>query len=172
MRRGYALIALGLALLAGVGCDPFIFTLPAEVFVPAPTAVTNLEIATRTVVRLKTLAVGQSREEVLERMRAEPVAGCAEWSWEEREFYLRHNGYLRCVKTEPIQSPYRTMALESGGGRYEVQFYYTGGTGPEGGIGDGHVTPVLIGDGRLVGWGWEHPLVRQLGPSLARQDRR
>lgn len=164
MRRGYSLTALAGALLAVAGC----IDMDLNYVVPGPKAETNFEIATRTVVQLKTLTIGQSREEVLERMRAEPVEGCVEWSWEAREFYLRHNGYLRCVKTDLIRSPYRTALLESEGVRHEALFYYTGGTGPEGGIGDGHVTPVLIVGGKLIGWGWDHPLVRQLGPSLSK----
>lgn len=166
MRQERALITLGLVLLTGVGCDPFVFRPPAEIFVPGPTAETNLEVATRTVAKLKTLAVGQSRDEVLERLRLDPVEGCVEWNWESREFYLRHNGYLRCVKTELIRSPYRTASLESGGVRYEALFYYTGGTGPEGGITDQQLTPVLLGNDKLVGWGWGHPLVKQLEKSL------
>jgi hypothetical protein len=163
MRRGFSLSALLAAALAAAGCTYG----SLEYFVPAPKAETNLEVATRTVAQLKTLAVGQSREEVLERLRLDPVEGCVEWSWESREFYLRHNGWLRCTKAELIRSPYRTASIESGGVRYEALFYYTGGTGPEGGITDQQLTPVLLGNGTLVGWGWEHPLVKQLGPGLS-----
>lgn len=166
MRRGYALIALGLVLLTGVGCDPLVFQLPPEVLVPAPTAATNLQFATETVARLRTLSVGQTRDEVLQKMSAASVEGCVAWSWEDREFYLRHFGYLRCVKTAMITSPYRTASLESGGVCYEALFYYTGGTGPEGGITDQQLTPVLLGNDKLVGWGWDHPLVKQLRPGL------
>jgi hypothetical protein len=92
---------------------------------------------------------------------------CVEWSWASWEFYLRHNGWLRCVKTEMISSPYRTTTFESGGARYEVLFYYTGGTGPDGGIAAPQLTPVLLQNDQLAGWGWNHPLVRQLGPNLS-----
>jgi hypothetical protein len=167
MRQGCVRIALGVVLLTGVGCDPLLFRLPTEVVMPAPNATTNLEFATRTVAQLKTLAVGQPRQEVLVRMRAEPIEGCVEWSWASLEFYLRHNGWLRCVKTEMIPSPYRTTTFESGGARYEMLFYYTGGTGPDGGIAAPQLTPVLLQNDTLVGWGWEHPLVKQLGPRLS-----
>ncbi len=167
MRQGHALIALGLVLLTGAGCDPLVLQLPPEVLVPAPTTATNLQFATETVARLRTLSVGQPRQEVLARMRAEPVEGCVEWSWASWEYYLRHNGWLRCVKTEMIPSPYRTATFESGGARYEVLFYYTGGTGPDGGIAALQLTPVLLEDDTLAGWGWNHPLVKQLSPSLA-----
>ena len=160
MKRACVLMALVAVLLTATGC---LFGYGAvEYVVPAPTAETNLEIATRTVAQLKTLAVGQSRGEVLERLRFEPVEGCVGWSWESREFYLRHNGWLRCIKTELIRSPYRTASFESEGVRYDTLFYYTGGTGPEGGITDQQLTPVLIVGDKLVGWGWNHPLVNQL----------
>lgn len=165
MKRVYVLTALVAVLLTAAGC---LFGYGAlDYGVPGPNAATNLEVATRTVAQLKTLAAGQSRDEVLERLRLDLVVGCVEWSWESREFYLRHNGWLRCVKTELIRSPYRTASLESGGVRYEALFYYTGGTGPEGGITDQQLTPLLLGNDKLVGWGWDHPLIRQLGPSFS-----
>ena len=167
MRQGHALIALGLVLLTGVGCDPLVFQLPPEVLTPAPTAATNLRFATETVARLRTLSVGQTREEVLQRMSAQPVEGCVEWSWADWEFYLRHFGYLRCIKTAAIRSPYRVVTFESGGVPYETLFYYSGGMSPDGVISDGQLTPVLIGNGKLIGWGWDHPLVKQLGPNLS-----
>ena len=57
--------------------------------------------------------------------------------------------------------------LESDGVKYEALFYYTGGTGPEGGITDQQLTPVLLENDKVVGWGWRHPLVKQLGPRLS-----
>ena len=165
MKRAYVLTALVAVLLTASGCI-FGYS-PVDYIVPAPTAETNLEFAARTVAQLKTLAVGQSRGEVLERLRLEPIEGCVEWSWEAREFYLRHNGWLRCIKTTLLQSPYRIASLEIEGIRHEALFYYTGGTGPEGGITDQQLTPVLIVGGKLIGWGWEHPLVKQLGPRLS-----
>ena len=164
MRRGYFFATLAVVLLAAAGCT---YGSSLYYIVPDPKAATNLEVATQTVAKLKTLAVGQSRDEVLERLRLDPVEGCVEWSWESREFYLRHHAYLRCIKTELIRSPYRTASLESDGVRYEALFYYTGGTGPEGGITDQQLTPVLLGNDKVVGWGWRHPLVKQLGPLLS-----
>ena len=165
MKRVYVLTALAAVLLTASGCL-FGYS-PVDYIVPAPTAETNLKFATRTVAQLKTLAAGQSRDEVLAKLHLDPVEGCVEWSWENSEFYLRHNGWLRCVKTELIRSPYRTASLEIDGVRHEALFYYTGGTGPEGGITDQQLTPVLIVGGKLIGWGWEHPLMKQLRAGLA-----
>ncbi|TAL12506.1 MAG: hypothetical protein EPO02_01720 [Nitrospirae bacterium] len=165
MKRVYVLTALLAVLLTATGC---LFGYGAvDYIVPDPKAETNMVFAARTVAQLKTLAIGQSRDEVLERLRLEPVEGCVEWSWESREFYLRHNGWLRCVKSTMLQSPYRTALLDLDGIRHEALFYYTGGTGPEGGITDEQLTPVLIVGGKLVGWGWNHPLMKQLKAGLA-----
>lgn len=165
MKRAYVLAALAAMQLTAAGC---LFSYdPVSYVVPPPKAATNFEAAERTVAQLRTLAVGQPRQEVLARMRAEPVEGCVEWSWASWEFYLRHNGWLRCVKTEMIPSPYRTTTFESGGARYEVLFYYTGGTGPDGGIAAPQLTPVLLQNDQLAGWGWDHPLVKKLGSNLS-----
>ena len=164
MKRERALAILAVVCLAAAGCTYG----SLEYFVPAPKAETNLEVATRTVAQLKTLAAGQSRDEVLARLHLDPVEGCVEWSWESREFYLRHNGWLRCTKTAVITSPYRSETFQRGGTSYEVLYYYTGGTDPEGGITDQQLTPVLLGNGTLVGWGREHPLlVKQFDTGLA-----
>ncbi len=149
---------LTIAMVTLVGCAP-----PTLVtYTSYPTPDKNFELATRTVARLHTLAVGQSREEVLERMHADPVAGCVQWDWKKSDQYLRHLGLLPCARSEIIHSPYRTATVESGGVAYEVLFYYTGGTSPEGQITEAQLTPVLIKDGTLVGWGREHPLIKTL----------
>jgi hypothetical protein len=152
-----------LALLALGACAP-----PTVItYTPYPTPEKNLALAETTLARLKTLAVGQSREEVLERMKTDPVKGCVKWSWRALDQYLRWVGLLPCARSETILSPYRTTALEKDGIGYEVLYYYTGGISPEEGITDAQLTPVLIADGRLAGWGWEHPRIKLVQPTLA-----
>ncbi len=127
-----------------------------------PTPDKNLDLAALHVAHLKTLTLGQSREEVLERMQADPVEGCVQWGWSTWAQVQRALGWLPCEKHEVIQSPYRTQILEQGGLSYEVLFYYTGGVDPEGMISNQQLTPLIIENGRLSGWGWEHPLAQQL----------
>lgn len=127
-----------------------------------PTPDKNLDLAALHVAHLKTLTVGQSREEVLERMKADPVEGCVQWGWSTWAQIQRALGWLPCEKHEVIQSPYRTQTLEQGGLSYEVLFYYTGGVDPEGMISNKQLTPLIIENGKLSGWGWEHPLAQQL----------
>src|SRR5439155_3040183 len=131
-------------------------------YTPYPTPDKNLDLAALHVAHLKTLTVGQSREEVLERMKADPMEGCVQWGWTTWAQLQRMLGWLPCEKTEVIQSPFRTQTLEQGGMRYEVLFYYTGGVAPKGMISDQQLTPVVIENGKLSGWGWEHPLTQQL----------
>lgn len=148
-----------LALLTVAACSP-----PALVtYTSYPTPDKNLALAELTVENLKTLALGQPREEVLGRMGADPVEGCVKWNWKTEDKILReYTGFLPCAQREIIRSPYRTDTLRQGGVSYEVLYYYTGGIGPDGGITGEHLTPVLIGNGKLVGWGWSHPLVQDL----------
>ena len=131
-------------------------------FTRYPTPDKNLDLATLNVAHLKALTVGQSREEVLERMKADPVEGCIKWGWSTWAQIQRALGLLPCEKREVIQSPYRTQTLEQGGTSYEVLFYYTGGVDPDGMITHRQLTPVVIENGKLSGWGWGHPLAQQL----------
>jgi tetratricopeptide (TPR) repeat protein len=127
-----------------------------------PTPDKNLDLATLNVAQLKTLTVGQSREEVLVRMRAAPVEGCIKFGWSTWAQVQRALGWLPCEKREVIPNPYRTQTLEQGGMSYEVLFYYTGGVEQEGRITHRELTPVIIENGKLSGWGWGHPLTQQL----------
>jgi tetratricopeptide (TPR) repeat protein len=131
-------------------------------FTPYPTPDKNLDLAALNVARLKTLTIGQSREEVLERMKADPVDGCVKWRWSTWASVQRMLGWLPCEKREVIQNPYRTQTLEQGGTRYEVLFYYTGGVDPGGMISNQQLTPVIIENGKLAGWGWGHPLAQRI----------
>ena len=94
-------LCITVVLWALAGCAP-----PTLVtYTPYPTPAKNFELATRTVARLHTLAVGQSREEVLERMHADPVAGCVAWRWETSDQLERTLGLLPCARSETIHSP-------------------------------------------------------------------
>ncbi len=147
------------------GCDYW----ATRLVTPKPTAESNLDFATDKALRLQTVAVGQTRDEVMKRMGTDQVQGCVEWSWKDSEYYLRTVGsYLRCTKQVTIKSPHRTVSFDGGGVPYEVLLYYTGGVGPDGDITDAQMTPVVIGNGRVVGWGWQNPAVQRLGlaPSI------
>ncbi len=166
MMTRIACTALAMVSFALVACSPPSFS----TYTPYPTPDKNLDLAARNVAHLKTLTVGQSREEVLERMKADPVEGCIEWSWTTWDQIQRGLGLLPCEKRAVIQSPYRTQQLGQAGASYEVLFYYTGGADPDGKITNNQLTPVIIENGKLLGWGWEHPLAQQLLQSRAPAD--
>jgi len=153
---------MGLLVLAACSASNF------ATFTRYPTPDKNLDLATLNVAHLKTLTAGQSREEVLERMKADPVEGCIQWGWSTWAQIQRALGWLPCEKREVIRSPYRTQTLGHGSMNYEVLFYYTGGVDPEGMITHRQLTPVVIENGKLSGWGWGHPLAQQfLEPGVA-----
>jgi len=59
------------------------------------------------------------------------------------------------VTTRLINNPYRTETLKGIDGQiYEVLFYYTDIKKADEAITDDELTPILIKDGKLVGWGW------------------
>lgn len=56
--------------------------------------------------------------------------------------------------TDPIPNPYRTEALKTRGGIYEVLYYYTEYRKPGAPMADENLTPLVIKNDRLLGWGW------------------
>lgn len=57
-------------------------------------------------------------------------------------------------KSEVITNPYRTEAYESRGVHFEVLYYYTDVKAADGAITDDELTPLVLADGKLDGWGW------------------
>ena len=54
-----------------------------------------------------------------------------------------------------ITNPYRTETLKGEDRRiYEVLFYYTDFKKRDGAVSDDELTPLVIKDGKLIGWGW------------------
>jgi len=56
--------------------------------------------------------------------------------------------------SEPIPNPFRTEALKTRKGTYEVLYYYTEYRKPGTPITDEQLTPLVIRNDRLIGWGW------------------
>jgi hypothetical protein len=79
------------------------------------------------------LSVGMSKQVVMEIMGAEPAKGLFMW----------------------IDNPYRTEILTGKDGKtYEVLYYYTDLKARDDKITDDELTPVVLQDGKLVGWGY------------------
>ena len=55
---------------------------------------------------------------------------------------------------EDITNPYRSESYQAGGSVWQVLFYYTDIKADDGAITDDELTPIVLKDGRLDGWGW------------------
>lgn len=55
-----------------------------------------------------------------------------------------------------INNPFRTEMYQANGHRFEILYYYTDLKSGDGGITDDELTPLLIKDGVLDGWGWSY----------------
>jgi len=53
-------------------------------------------------------------------------------------------------------NPYRTSAFEVDGKQIEVLWYHTDVKAEDDAITDDELTPVVLTDGRVTGWGWDY----------------
>lgn len=85
--------------------------------------------------RLNRLSPGISKQEILKSMGTETI--------------LSDDG-------TSITNPYRTELHRSGDHVVEVLLYYTDKKSADGAITDDELTPLVIVDGKLDGWGWSY----------------
>ena len=102
---------------------------------------------------LRLLTPGMTKDVVLATMGIAPVSRC-----------LRSTGGI-CHEFETIDNPYRRSYFDAGRKRYEVLYYYTDDQKRElryyyqqlkryeSQIDDDQLTPVLLENGKLAGWG-------------------
>ena len=57
---------------------------------------------------------------------------------------------------DSVTNPYRTEFYRSEGHTFELLLYYTDCKAADGGITDDELTPLVIMDGKLDGWGWSY----------------
>ena len=105
--------------------------------------------------RLESLSVGMTKDLVLGTMGMETIQRCVQAS----------AGI--CKEFETITNPYRRVQAEVNGRRYDVYYYYTGNritdplyhyrsfTQHDADIHESQLTPIVLENGRLVGWGRE-----------------
>ncbi len=55
---------------------------------------------------------------------------------------------------DPVPNPYRTEALRTRKGAYEVLFYFTEPVKANMPITDAELTPVVLRNEKVIGWGW------------------
>lgn len=90
---------------------------------------------------LNRLAAGMSKGEVLSVMGTKTVQ--------------TYDPFLG-LPDETITNPYRTELYRAGGSVWELLLYYTDLKAADGGITDDELTPLVLKDGKLDGWGWSY----------------
>jgi hypothetical protein len=85
--------------------------------------------------RLINLSVGISKQEVLEIMGTETI---------------------RADNATIITNPYRTEMYRTGDSVFELVLYYTDLQKADGAITDDELTPIVVKDGVVDGWGWSY----------------
>jgi hypothetical protein len=91
--------------------------------------------------KLIRLSIGMTKAEVLEVMGT-------------RTMVLRSTADIE-TEVFRINNPYRVeSAKDTLGQTYEILFYYTDLKKTDGIITDDELTPLVIKDGQLIGWGW------------------
>lgn len=91
---------------------------------------------------LLNLRAGMDREQVLE------VMGVGE-----RKTYDSRTTW---GAGETLSNPYRTEMYTAGGHHWEILYYYTDIKADDGAISDDELTPLILKDGVLDGWGWTY----------------
>ena len=84
--------------------------------------------------RLNELSVGMSRQDILDTMGTETMQ----------------------AQGSVITNPYRTEMHRAHGHTIELLMYYTDIQKRDGAITDNELTPLVVIDGELDGWGWSH----------------
>ena len=117
----------------------------AQVETPSTTARAALKTFP-TAQAIEQLPLGLSRAEVEEKFDTSVVVGY------ETETPAASEASAK-VKSITIQNPYKTQTIEKKNKRYEVDYYLTHIYQADGVISDDELTPLVFGNGRLVGKG-------------------
>jgi len=107
---------------------------------------------------LDRLEVGMTREAVMNVMGTETVraTGTEGVGAGVREDSLSVSRIEIPIGDSPVlQNPHRTATFEAGGHAWEVLYYYTNLVRDDGFVTDDELTPVVLRDGLLTGWGWD-----------------
>jgi len=106
--------------------------------------------------QLNKLSMGMSRAEVLETMGTETVQTYKKSALPSKKASKEISKEVRALyRSERITNPFRTETSQtSAGARVEILLYYTDILEVDGAISDDELTPIVIEDGVLAGWGW------------------
>ncbi|MBY0400213.1 DUF3192 domain-containing protein [Myxococcota bacterium] len=136
--------ALAVSLVIHVGCRSWI-------------AVPTLDtVRAQNRERLSQLTVGMSKAEVLAVMGTESIQTYSRTALPSAPFSqtIPEANKAR-YRAERISNPYRTETSASAEGEFvELLFYYTDRQAADEGITNDELTPLVIENGKLAGWGW------------------
>jgi hypothetical protein len=137
----------GLAILVlAVGC---------RTWIPVPTEDT---VRDHNRERLNMLTVGMTKAEVLKAMGTESIQTYKKSALPSNKGSKKISDEIRALyRGKRINNPYRTEASRTGDGvSVEILFYYTDHQNSDGAITDDEMTPLVIEDRALAGWGWNY----------------
>jgi hypothetical protein len=106
--------------------------------------------------RLNNLTVGMTKAEVLKAMGVESVQTYKKSALPSKKASKKVSDEIRArYRGKRINNPYRTEANRTPDGIYvEILLYYTDQQNSDGAITDDELTPLVVEDGVLAGWGW------------------
>jgi hypothetical protein len=140
-----AALVCGLAVLVlVVGC---------RTWIPVPT---GEMVRSHNREQLNKLSVGMSRAEVLEIMGTDAIQTYKKSALPSKKGSKEISKEVRALyRSERITNPFRTeTSRTANGAQIEILLYYTDILEVDGAITDDELTPIVIEDGVLAGWGW------------------
>jgi hypothetical protein len=139
-----ALVLVLASLVLVVGC---------RTWIPVPTGET---VRSHNRERLNNLTVGMAKAEVLEAMGSESVQTYKKSALPSKKGSKEISREIRALyRSERINNPFRIETSQTADGVFiEILLYYTDILTVDGAITDDELTPVVIENGVLVGWGW------------------
>ena len=93
--------------------------------------------------KLSGLSLGMEKEMVLETMGTET-------------FYLKQDEMYVGIDEIVITNPYRSSATMVDTNQIEILYYYTDQKSADGAITDDELTPIILVNGMVTGWGWDY----------------
>ncbi len=97
--------------------------------------VTTAQVRAENRQKLLHLSVGESKQDVLHKMGTQTIE--------------TENGSV-------ITNPYRTEMYKVGSNTFELLLYYTDLKKSDGAITDDELTPIVMKNGKVDGWGWSY----------------
>jgi len=104
---------------------------------------------------LSRLTVGMTKDKVFEVMGSKTITARRRVIFPSDADIRRMERVSESEAARRINNPYRVETLKGKDGQiHDVLFYYTDLKKHDGAITDDELTPIVLKDGKVVGWGW------------------